>query len=403
MDREALVLRNTAMAEAFHRQSMKHQFRNFLLGAFAQIPLPKQKHRVKTNRILLIRPDHIGDMLLTTPAILALKRANPQLELHVLAGNWSASILANYDEIDLVLTLEFPGFSRGKPYQPVNPYVYAFQSAKSLRKIGYDAAVIFRPDHWWGALLAHLGGIPQVIGYDRSSVRPFLTDAIPFIETHVVLQNLALVSRWLPANLEVHKLPLEYPLFDADREFIKQHLSENGVAEADTFLCIHPGAGTTVKQWTAEQWAEVADRISTQLNTKIVFTGSNSEQTIIKAIVEKMKQPAVNLAGTTNISQLAALYQRSIAVLGADSGPLHLAVAVDTPTVTLFGPAKLTEFAPWGAPEKHIALTSDIACIGCGILDWGTDPLEYHPCVRDISVGRVLQATRNVVYTASAP
>lgn len=401
MDREALVLRNRAMAEAFHRPSLKHQFRNFLLGAIAQIPLPKQKHKVKTNRILLIRPDHIGDMLLTTPAILALKHTNPQLELHVLAGSWSAPILANYDEIDLVLTLDFPGFSRQKPYEPINPYVYAYQSAQSLRKIGYDAAVIFRPDHWWGALLAHLAGIPSVIGYDRGNVRPFLTTVVPFAETHVVLQNLALVSRWLPANFEAHKIPLEYPLFDADRQFIKEQLSESNIEDADKILCIHPGAGTTVKQWSVEKWAEVADRISGQLDAKIIFTGSSSEATTVKTIIEKMKQPALNFAGTTNISQLGALYQRSIAVLGADSGPLHLAVAVDTPTVTLFGPAKLAEFAPWGSTETHIALTSDIGCIGCGILDWGTDPLEYHPCMLDISVSAVLQAARNVVYNAS--
>jgi ADP-heptose:LPS heptosyltransferase len=107
-----------------------------------------------------------------------------------------------------------------------------------------------------------------------------------------------------------------------------------------------------------------------------------------------MKQPACVIAGETNISQLAALYARARVVLGPDSGPLHLAAAVNTPTVTLFGPADPVEFAPWGDPHKHIVLNSNIACLPCRIIDWADDDLAYHPCMRDITIGEVLEAAR---------
>ena len=81
-------------------------------------------------------------------------------------------------------------------------------------------------------------------------------------------------------------------------------------------------------------------------------------------------------------------------MLGPDSGPLHLAAAVGTPTVALFGPADPVEFGTWGSPEKHIMLWSSIGCRPCRVLDWGGDAPENHPCVREIPVGTVLDAAR---------
>jgi ADP-heptose:LPS heptosyltransferase len=77
---------------------------------------------------------------------------------------------------------------------------------------------------------------------------------------------------------------------------------------------------------------------------------------------------------------------------------MHLAAAVDAPTVTLFGPADPVEFAPWGSPKRHIVLTTDIGCRPCGVLDWSMDDPEDHPCVREIMIGDVLTAAREVSY-----
>jgi heptosyltransferase-2/heptosyltransferase-3 len=84
-------------------------------------------------------------------------------------------------------------------------------------------------------------------------------------------------------------------------------------------------------------------------------------------------------------------------VLGPDNGPLHLAAAVATPTVALFGPADPDEFRPWGPVERHAVLASSIACRPCRVLDWSGDDPANHPCMSDISVGAVLEAARRVV------
>ena len=151
LDRETLVARNQRMTKAISRPALKHR-RDRILTAISRIPIiPSQS---ESQRLLIIRPDHLGDVLLSTPAIQAIKRSHPDMIIHVLCGEWSADLLANYRDIDRILTLPFPGFRRGND-AATDPWRLAIQSARMLRKIGYSSAVIMRPDHWWGALLAY--------------------------------------------------------------------------------------------------------------------------------------------------------------------------------------------------------------------------------------------------------
>ena len=394
LDRETLVIRNKRMTEAFHQTAFKHRVRDGILNLSSFIPVFQQKTNHK--RILIIRPDHLGDVLLTTPAIRAIKQQHPDISIHVLCGEWSANVLANYSEIEVVLTLPFPGFQRNPPEGTPNPYVQVLKSAQMLRKIGYTSAVIMRPDHWWGAMLAYFAGIKERIGYDVRNVSPFLSKVIPYRHEHVVEQNLRLVEGWT-GEIESDKIQYSYPVNEKDKFYINSYLADWQISIRKPIICIHPGAGASAKLWEVEKWAKVADILSSQFAATVVFTGSPSEAPYINSVMEQMDEVAYNISGSTNIGQLAALYQRALIVLGPDSGPMHLASAVDTPTITLFGPADPIEFAPWGQRRKHAILTSRIDCRPCRILDWHDDKIEYHPCVRDITVGQVLDEARRVV------
>ncbi|MBE2270928.1 MAG: glycosyltransferase family 9 protein [Anaerolinea sp.] len=392
--REALVMRNRAMAEAFHAVPTKHRLRHIALRLAALLPIPAQQPHEK-DRILLIRPDHVGDVLLTTPAIRALRRARPDAELHALIGGWSADVIANYDEIDYALTLEFPGFTRQSKLNWRSPYELLIESARHLRRIGYSHAIIFRPDHWWGALLAFAAGIPVRIGYDLPDVAPFLTHPVAHQQQHVVLQSAKLVEP-LTGKLTPDNLSLTYPVGEADRAWVDGYLAEWGMSSR--LFVIHPGSGTWVKRWDEAKWSTVADTLIEQLDAEVVFTGGDHELALVQRIAGGMqnKTRVCVMVGETRISSLAALYERALVVLGADSGPLHLAAAVQAPTVALFGPADPGEFRQWGDPARHVVLTSNIGCRPCRILDWGGDDPANHPCVREIPVGSVLEAARRV-------
>lgn len=392
MDRESLVRRNNQLAEAFHQPPVRHRLRRAIIESVARFPFsPLTKG---WNRVLFIRPDHLGDMLLATPAMRALKAARPYTEIHVLAGAWSAGVLANVPEVDLVLTTDFPGFNRaGNGGNYLAPYFKVISTARQLRQIGYGHAIIMRPDHWWGAMVAHVAGISERIGYAKQDVAPFLTQRLDMQHEHVVRQNLRLVESWtgyIPDN----NVPYRYRVYESERDDISRHLAEFGIAPDERIFCIHPGAGTWVKLWDDERWATVADTLIDQLNAKVVFTGGDGERGMVVRIMNRMTHTACMTVGEFNIQELSALYERAQVVLGPDSGPLHLASAVGTPTVSLFGPADPVEFGPWGRNDKNIYLASSIGCRPCRVLDWGDDDPENHPCVRDITVGEVLEAAR---------
>lgn len=398
LSREELVTRNQQLVDAFHQTPLAHRVRRYIIRAVANIPFIQQT--LNTERVLFIRPDHLGDMLLATPAIRLLKAARPRSEVHVLAGPWSARILENLPEVDQVLTINFPGFNRSeKKRSPWQPYTYLLRISRQLRTIGYQTAIIMRPDHWWGAMLAHVAGIPARIGYDLTDVRPFLTKAIAHQHEHVVRQNVRLIESWT-GPIADDGVPYYLNLVEKAQHFIHEYLQTRTLSANQQLICIHPGSGTWAKRWSEAHWATVAAMlVSHYEGSAIVFTGTDHEHAMIESIIAHMQQPAYNTAGDLTIDQLAALYARARVVIGPDSGPMHIAAAVDVPTVTLFGPADPLEFRPWGSPQQHVVLTSNIGCRPCRVLDWGDDDPDYHPCMRDIQPWQVVQTVQRLLST----
>jgi len=398
VDRVRLAERNRRLTAFQHDLTWREELRRQLLHAYTWLPRPMREKPIR-GTFLLIRPDHLGDVLLTTPAIRALKQAQPNARLVGLAGAWSADVLAAYSEIDMVLTLPFPGFTRQPKESLMTPYTMAWNWALKVRQLRAETAIILRPDHWWGALLAYMAGIPRRVGYDHPDVRPFLTHRVPTVQRHAIQQNLRLVEQWT-GPVQRDNVVYKFPIAEADRDYIGGLLSAAQVPAERPLIIIHAGAGTPIKQWAPENWAAVADRLNTRLDAAVIFTGSDNEHPVIGRIIDKMRHgrgQAVSLAGETNVAQLAALYERATVALGADSGPLHLAVASGAPTVHLFGPADPHEFGPWGNPQRQIVLTSDIGCRPCRILDWPGDSPTNHPCIRDIKPQQVIEAALQAV------
>ena len=398
MNRAALVRRNQRLAAEQRRAGFKQRLRNRILAGIARLPVARARDG---GGLLIMRPDHLGDVLLSTPAIQALKRSRPELRIDVLCGQWAADVLANYDEIDRVLTLPFPGFERASG-SALAPWQLALLTARRLRRIGYASAIIMRPDHWWGALVAYLAGIPQRVGYDLENVAPFLSEALAQEYSHAIEQNLRLVSPWT-GRMNAADLKLDFPLQAADREYAAALIKSWKIDAEKPIVCIHPGSGAASKIWRSDKWARVADELAAQYGAAIIFTGTRSEAALADEIAAAMSAPATSIAGATSVGQLAALYARSRAVLGPDSGALHLAAAVATPTVALFGPADPLEFAPWGDRRRHEVVTAAIGCRPCRILDWEKDDSEFHPCVRDISARQVMEAAQRVLSVDQQP
>jgi heptosyltransferase-2/heptosyltransferase-3 len=264
-------------------------------------------------------------------------------------------------------------------------------AARQLAAGGYDAAVILRCDHWWGAWLAAAAGIPRRIGYAWPETQPFLTEAVPYrADRHEIIQNAALLAT-LAAGLESELGPLRFAVSQADRQWAADWLAGREVDPGRPLVAIHPGAGAAVKQWPLGRWAEVADRLAAERGAQIVLTGGPAERPLTAAIAARMTRNACDAAGQTTLGQLAALYERAALVLGPDCGPLHLAVAAGAATVHLYGPVDPTKFGPWGDPTRHAVLTTTWACAPCNRLDWPAEGLAQHACLQAITVEDVLR------------
>ena len=368
-------------------------------------------------RILLVRPDHLGDMVLTTPVLDALKRSVPDAHITMMVGPWSSEIVARHSAIDRLLVFPFPGFRRASQ-NPFAPYLLLVSAARQLRRGRYDLAINLRPDFWWGAALLYLAGIPRRVGYALSPGSVFLSQALPLRSPELVsISSLRLTGAGLQAlgytPLAEPYRPDRYPAVFQPREEEQRQVAERlrsaCIDEQTPVVVIHAGTGAAVKLWRNEAWARCADavaklfpaRLTNAVPARIILTGSKSERSMLEEFASGMAEPPLLLTDLT-VGQLAALLKRASLVLGVDNGPLHLAVSQGTPTIAIFGPTDPRIFGPWGDPERHIVIASTHKCascpfIPCGRLDFPPEELPLHPCTRLVTEDAVLAAVERLL------
>lgn len=371
---------------------MARMLRRMLLRLIGRIT-GAPHHPGPLRRILVIKPDHLGDVLLLTPALRRLRMGFPEAHITLMIGPWSADAVRGNPDVDTVLFCPFPGFTRRPKPGLLQPYGLLLRMALLLRARDYDLAIIARDDHWWGALLALLAGIPRRIGHAVPETAPLLTESLPYDPaTHVTLQSLQIVARLLGQDdqADVDAPMMHAPIMPEDEQWAATWLAAHG-AERDRLVAIHPGAGGLAKLWIAARWAMLADALAAQ-GYRVLLTGGPGERRLIEAIWQRLATPPLMLAGEATLGQLAALYRGCVLVLGVDSGPMHLATATGVRTVVLFGPIEHRRFAPWGPPERHTVVRSGLWCSPCGMIETcprGTSPSE---CMTTISVAQVLAA-----------
>jgi lipopolysaccharide heptosyltransferase II len=378
------------------------RWRRRLLGALAR-PFggsPARPPRWPTERpprVLVIRPDHLGDLLLATPALGLLRTALPEAEITALVGPWARPVLDGRTEVDAVETCAFPGFTRRPPRSPLGPYVRLFATALRLRRRQYDAALVLRVDHWWGAALAAYAGVPLRLGYAVPESAPFLTHTLPAdLTQHSVRENwrvaealLALLGRPLPDGApRVRAAPSP-----AGRAAAAAWLAARGVPRDAPLIAVQPGSGVALKQWPPARWGAVVDALAEPLQARLVVTGTAAEAALADALVAALERPALNAVGAFDWAGLAGLFARCALVLGVDSGALHLAAALGVPSVHLYGPTDPARFGPWGRPSRHQIVRVALDCSPCGNLIAPPCGATVEPaCMRALLPAMVIRA-----------
>ena len=334
-----------------------------LLGRLAATPARQPQ------RVLLIRPDHIGDVLLTAPAIALLRTSLPNAQLTYAVGPWSVEAARNGPPPDEIITLRFPGFTRRRPINPLQPYALLLREAIMLRQQGFGLAVVFRPDHWWGALLAAVAGIPVRVGSLTPETAPLLTHSrAPASGEHaadsaLAIARLALQAVSASSASTAPETASQFNISDAARAEAKSL----GLPDAP-LVAIHPSAGAPLKSWPVSSWSAVADALIAQ-GVNVVLTGAPDDGPLLTSIANRMAHQVETACGQA-LDVTAAIFERCAVVVTVDSGAGHLAAAVGTPTVRLFGPAPASTFGPWPArADQRVLVTTALGCVPCGHLE----------------------------------
>jgi ADP-heptose:LPS heptosyltransferase len=362
----------------------------------------------ESRRILVIRPDHLGDLLFATPALSRLRRAFPGAHITGLVAPWGRAMWQDNPDLDSLDTLPFPGIADHNRGRPLEPYALLGRAAKTLVREHYDLGIVLRYDHWWGAALLWASLIPRRWGYRTPGMGAWLTGKMPYVPgKHEVEQDLYLVEGII-RHLAPHSIPgpLRIDRNKGEPALIPpppvpvQDLPP-GWLEAPRRVVIHPGTGAANKLWTIQGWAEVASRLASD-GWSVALTGSPNECPLAKAIESSSSDKLLNLAGrTSGLGQLAWILDRAHMVLGVDSGPLHLATALHKPTLHLYGPSDEAIWGPWGDPLLHRAFRAP-GTHPTMHLDLASREIEGGPEMRTITPGMVLSEIRELKKTMAS-
>jgi len=320
-----------------------------------------------TNRVLIMQPDHLGDILLSQPSVTMLRELMPNDELIAVVGPWSREIASLAWPVDRVVAVDFPGFARVRKRSPIAPYTELRRAARSLISLDARAAVVLRPDAWWATWLASLVA-PLVVTSNDPQCVPFATSvtAVPD-QAHSAVRAFTIASQLVdrpgavptPSSRPLHLPPSAHASDEARALLCQQHVD-------GPYIVIHSGSGAPVKEWPAHRWAQIA-RFAIQRGLNVILSGSAAERQLAVEIADAAPG-TMSLAGRTSVAVLAELLRGASVAVGPDCGPLHLAVATGTPTVHLFGPSDPTRYGPWGDSARHRVLRADRTCPRCGDL-----------------------------------
>jgi ADP-heptose:LPS heptosyltransferase len=349
------------------------------------------------RNVLCVRLDTIGDVLMTGPAVRALKAAVPGRRITLLTSPSGASAAALLPEVDDTIVYEAPWMKRERSSDPSPDE----RVITTLRERGFDAAVIFTvytQSPLPAALLCHLAGVPLRLAHCRENPYRLLTDWIPEVEPdglvrHEVRRQLDLVAH-VGASTDDSSMKIAVPGSATVRP--RALLAQAGLDRADGWAVVHPGSTASSRRYPEELWAVACGMLAREHGIRQVFTGDATDGAVIERVRELAGDPGPSTAGGLSLAELAALIDAAPVLVAGNTGPVHLAAAVGTPVVDIYALTN-PQHTPWGVPSR--VLFQDVPCRWCYR---SICPEGHHLCLRGVTPESVVAATLELLAGADA-
>jgi lipopolysaccharide heptosyltransferase II len=342
------------------------------------------------RRLLAVRVDNLGDVLMTTPALAAAAASVPGLRITLLGGPGAAALAPHLPMVHDVMTARVPWVRHEDGGG-------AIDDAPLLARLAagrFDAAVVFTvctQSALPAAMLCRLAGIPLRLAHVRENPYELLTDWAPELDLsvdgarHEVRRQLDLVAR---VGWRCDDERLRFALRPADVARVDELLAGEA---GRPLVAVHVGASAPSRRWPAERFGAAADVIARRTGARIVFTGSAAEEPLVEAARAAMDGASRSLAGALSLGELGALLARADVVVTNNSGPAHLAAAVGTPVVDVYALTN-PQHTPWQVPAR--VLSHDVPCRNCLR---SRCPQGHHRCLLGVGIDEVAEAALSLL------
>ena len=324
-----------------------------------------------SQKILLIRLSSLGDIVLTTPAIRAVRAHFPDAYIAMLVAKQSAEILRENPHLDEIIT--FDRLAKNKDTGEMLRIIRHLRERKFTMAIDFQRK--FRTE-----MLMYFSGATERIGKGRFCTVRVHEQGNKHATAHYFDM---LHAAGIPAEDQRLELFLsEFEQLDAAQRF-----DTAGVADGGLKVGLFPGAGWKLREWMPERFAAIGDRLVEHFNANVLIFGGPKEAELVQTVANLMNAPAIPFAGNLQVRELAACLEKCDLFLTNDTGPMHIAAAVGTPTVSLFGPGNHIRFQPLGT--SHQTIRHAVPCSPCKQF---TDKCKDNICMKGIGVDEVWES-----------
>ena len=344
------------------------------------------------RRVLCVRLDSVGDVLMTTPALGAVKGADGERHVTLLTSPAGSAVAALAPSVDDVIVYDAPWL---KATRPRTTSAADHAMAHILRTHAFDAAVVFTvfsQSALPAALLCYLADIPRRLAHARENPYQLLTTWVADPEPaggirHEVERQLDLVAAvgWRPADTRLTLCPS--PRHD---EAAASMLCSLGIND-DAWVVLHPGASAASRRYPAASFAAAGRSLAARGGVRIVVTGGADEHELVRDVCAQIGAPAIDLCGQLDLGAFAALVARAPLVITNNTGPAHVAAAMSTPVVVLYALTN-PQHTPWQVPCR--VLSHDVPCRNCFK---SVCPETHHNCLRLVPPTAVADAALDLL------
>ncbi|HEX5415243.1 MAG TPA: glycosyltransferase family 9 protein [Chloroflexota bacterium] len=361
-------------------------------GAVARGRPLTDPERLAVRRLAILRSLHLGDLLLAVPAFRAIRQGFPNAEITLIGLPWSEDFVRRFPHY-LDRWREFPGYP-GLLEVDVDP-ARTETFLNEERAYRYDLVLQMHGNGSVSNRFALDLAAKSTVGYYQQAPPEGLTLGAPYPD-HLpeLLRHLGIVRL---LGLPDDDRRMEFPILPEDDAALAEVIPNGLFAGTGPLVGLHPGARPPARRWPPEYFAAVGDALAERYGARIVVTGGPGEGGIAPEIIRRMRHPAVSLAEKTSIGSLAALIRHYDLIVSNDTGPAHIAVALDRPSITIFGPADRRRWAPLDQTRHPIAF-QPVECSPCPHWECPID----HRCLRRVTPEQVLEIAARLLNAREA-